>query len=993
MQDFKIPDQIYRGTDFWMLNDRLSNEEICHQIKEMHEQGVASFIARTYIGLKSDYPGEDFMAKTAIIIKEAKKYGMTVFLQAGYMPEAVLDLPEKYAMDYLSVFDENAVPEGERVLYVADGKAYTASNSKTLLNLFDKEAIDFYIHQSYDLWQQFSEEFGKTVLSVWVDEPSYHPTHLPWSACIDEAFFEAYGYDIKPHLQELYENIGSYKTTRYHYWTILQKMMEEAYFVKIRKWCNDNNLWFSGHLMHEDLLFDQILRACATMPYYKYFDIPGIDSLCGRMEWNQNPITRDTYNHFNATMYTTPMQCVSASHQAGKEHILCEMYGVTTNGMGFRDFEHYFDHFASMGINHRSVHGLFYSLHGRGKRQYPPHVNYYQPYWKKYHHVTDYCARVSSFLSQGAPCANTLVIHPIETAYCLFRGGFLQGNAPEDIAAYDAFFNELTRMLLANHISYEFGDLNTISSGWGKVENGSFVVGKMAYDIVVLPRLSVLDKKTAELIAEFSKQGGKVFVLGAYPEMLDGKAFDVAETYLEKATFVPDIAALTEALSATREYDIACDLSDTAVRVYRTKTDKEQFIMLFNSDCKSPRNCRFTVCGNFAVAQADADSGELSSLPVSFDGSKTSVFVKIEEGGSVLLHFTPGKNTIGEIKEPTKIKRILPLTDTYRVKRKQENVLLLEFCSYRTEDMCDFTGPYTVLAINRILTDSDYHGKLIQKFLFRADSVYKNLSLALEDADQCEVFLNGEQAAPWNGKDIYYAAAFQKISLPDACRAGENIIEVHRDFVPLSKAKSSITSLFECQLGTELESMYLLGDFGVYSVSEPTMNGLLRYHKNSILSAEQESVCGELTQNGYMFYAGTLELTKSFSMPEYSGKVKFTVPGFYGCVAEVLVNGVSCGEVYKPPYSVDITKAIKSGENTLKIMLTNTLRPILGPYHRPFGEIGECWGGYGDADLSWTNSGAGKDWYLHTDTDSDTWTNSYNQPKLGVLGARIEIEE
>lgn len=192
----------------------------------------------------------------------------------------------------------------------------------------------------------------------------------------------------------------------------------------------------------------------------------------------------------------------------------------------------------------------------------------------------------------------------------------------------------MTRTLLANHISYEFGDLNTISSGWGKVEKGSFVVGKMAYGTVVLPRLSVLDKKTAELIAEFSKQGGKVFVLGAYPEMLDGKAFDVKGTYLEKATFVPDIVALTEALSATREYDIACDLSDTAVRVYRTKTDKEQFIMLFNSDCKSPRNCRFTVCGNFAVAQADADS------------------------------------------------------------------------------------------------------------------VYKNLSLALEDADQCEVFLNGEQAAP-----------------------------------------------------------------------------------------------------------------------------------------------------------------------------------------------------------------------------------------------------
>lgn len=131
MLNIKNPEQIYRGTDFWMLNDRLSEEEIQKQIHKMHEQGVASFIARTYIGLKSDYPGEDFMEKTALIIAEAKKYGMTVFLQAGYMPEAVLDLPERFAMDYLSVYDAEAVPEDERVLSVVDGKAYTTKNSKT----------------------------------------------------------------------------------------------------------------------------------------------------------------------------------------------------------------------------------------------------------------------------------------------------------------------------------------------------------------------------------------------------------------------------------------------------------------------------------------------------------------------------------------------------------------------------------------------------------------------------------------------------------------------------------------------------------------------------------------------------------------------------------------------------------------------------------------------------------------------------------------------
>ena len=990
MLNIKNPEQIYRGTDFWMLNDRLSEEEIRKQIHKMHEQGVASFIARTYIGLKSDYPGEDFMEKTALIIAEAKKYGMTVFLQAGYMPEAVLDLPERFAMDYLSVCDAETVPEDERVLSVVDGKAYTTKNSKTLLNLFDKESIDFYVHQSYDLWQRFSDEFGKTVLSVWVDEPSYHQTHLPWSDCIDKAFMEKYGYDIKLHLHELYENTGTYQTTRYRYWTLLQKMMEEAYFAKIRTWCNENNLWFSGHLMFEDCLFDQILRACATMPYYKYFDIPGIDSLCGRMEWNNNPITRDSNKHFDTTMYTTPMQCVSAAHQAGKNHILCEMYGVTTNGMGFRDLEHYFDHFASMGINHRSTHGIFYSLHGRGKRQYPPHVNYYQPYWHKYKTVTDYCARVSQFLSQGKPCADTLVIHPLETAYCMFRGGFLQGQAPEDIAAYDAFFNELTRTLLSAHIGYEFGDLNTISSGYAKVENGRFYVGQMAYQTVVLPKLSVLDQKTAELISDFSAQGGRVVVLGKYPEMLDGERYDVKGQYLSRAEFVSDIGALVENLK-NGAYHLETDLSDGAIRIYRTEKDGEQFVMLFNSDCKTARKCRFQIPGNFDAALFDGHTGESQPISTSYDGTTTEIFIKVEEGGSRLLHLTESTKSIRLGLLPERAKHIVPLPDEFSVVRKQENVCVLEFCSYQTEHMASFEGPFPVLAVNRILTDADYHGTLIQRFSFRADRTFRGLSLALEDAERCEVFLNGEKAEDYDGKSIYYAKAFGKIALPDACRAGDNVIEIRRRFEPLSRARSAITSLFECQLGVELENVYLLGDFGVYSVSEPTANGLMRYNRNCVLSEEKQEVVGELTKNGYIFYAGTLELSQKFSLPEIGQKTELSIPGFYGCVAEVIVNDISCGDIFRPPYSCDITKAVKSGENSLKILLTNTLRPILGPYHRPFGEIGECWGGYGDADLAWTNSGAGKDWYLFADVDSDTWTNGYNQVKLGVLDAKIEI--
>ena len=51
---FKNPPQIYKGTDFWMLNDELKDDEIRRQIAEFHDKGMGAFIARTYVGLRTD---------------------------------------------------------------------------------------------------------------------------------------------------------------------------------------------------------------------------------------------------------------------------------------------------------------------------------------------------------------------------------------------------------------------------------------------------------------------------------------------------------------------------------------------------------------------------------------------------------------------------------------------------------------------------------------------------------------------------------------------------------------------------------------------------------------------------------------------------------------------------------------------------------------------------------------------------------------------------
>jgi hypothetical protein len=41
-------------------------------------------------------------------------------------------------------------------------------------------------------------------------------------------------------------------------------------------------------------------------------------------------------------------------------------------------------------------------------------------------------------------------------------------------------------------------------------------------------------------------------------------------------------------------------------------------------------------------------------------------------------------------------------------------------------------------------------------------------------------------------------------------------------------------------------------------------------------------------------------------------------------LAEVTVNGTPCGVAWTPPYRVEITEALRSGDNRLRVEVTNT---------------------------------------------------------------------
>lgn len=83
----------------------------------------------------------------------------------------------------------------------------------------------------------------------------------------------------------------------------------------------------------------------------------------------------------------------------------------------------------------------------------------------------------------------------------------------------------------------------------------------------------------------------------------------------------------------------------------------------------------------------------------------------------------------------------------------------------------------------------------------------------------------------------------------------------------------------------------------------------------------------ERPEPGVKFYSGTATYTKTFELPPQSPDTKsrtlFLDLGSVRELAEVKVNGQSCGITWTPPFRVDITKVVKPGANKLEVEVVN----------------------------------------------------------------------
>ena len=832
-------------------------------------------------------------------------------------------------------------------------------NGQTYVDTLNKEAIEKFIEVTHKKYKKtVGDEFDKTVPAIFTDEPQFTrkrvlndsfdlmDVSMPWTDKVPEIYKELYNADIFETLPEVFWDLpdGKISLARYRYHDMISELFSRSFADTIGGWCEDNNIYLTGHLMEEPSLHSQTAALGEAMRSYRGFQLPGIDMLC------------------NSHEFTTAKQAQSATHQFGKEGVLSELYGVTGWDCDFRTYKHQGDWQACLGVTVRVPHLSWYSMKGEAKRDYPASIHFQSPWYKEYKLIEDHFARVNTALTRGKPVVKVGVIHPVES-FWLHWG-------PNDKSALlrDSLndrFMDVTHWLLEGSIDFDYIS-ESLLPGQCKNASNPLHVGEMEYDVIIVPGCETLRKTTYEILNQFKKSGGKLIVMGKAPYLCNAVLSDEGKKLCENAIAIDfSRSSLLQCLEENRTVTIRYSdgrLGDKYFYQLRQDNDCRWLFIVnayepYNKDVDNGNNLQIIIEGEYIAELYDTQNGNILPVKTVYQNGRTIIKTKFYGYDSLLYRLKTGRIETA-FNEESDCYNAFSVVEQNSVdyELSEPNVLLLDYAEYKLDYENEFSGPEEILKLDNICREKlgmpERCGHIVQpyvtgripsenaltlRFSFESEINYSGAELALEDAQLAEISFNGQQVK----NDIigyYVDPAVSKVKLPDIVK-GKNTLIVK---IPFGKASNT-------------ENMFILGNFGVKCVGRHP----------AIISLPEKISFGGLTGQGFPFYGGNVKY--KFKSNAANGKISVRASDYRGALIGVRVDGEKAGYIVYPPYILSLNN-LSDGEHEIELKLFIHRYNTFGPVHLV--NIKESWHGP-DA---WRS-------------EDDNWSYEYVLRETGILSS------
>ena len=754
----------YESIPFWSWNDELRPEELRRQIRQMKKAGIGGFFMHARGGLTTEYLGEDWMEDTAACIDEAKKLGMDAWCYdengwpSGFAGMKLLE-DEANWEHFITCETRDGFDEAALAVYVLEdgclirvtgerpgAKEYVTVYEKknsSVVDILNPDIVRKFIDETHEkYYARFKDSFGAPMMGFFTDEPQFFRWDTAYTPVAQAAYRAQYGEDLLDGLGALFVDCAESSRFRFRYWKLMNKLYTENFAKQIYDWCTEHNCQLTGHTIEERNLFGQMMCTAGVMPFYEYEHKPGMDWL-GRAIYTE----------------AAPRQVSSVAQQLGKKHVLTETFACAGWDVTPTELKRIAEWQYVNGVNQMCQHLYPYSIRGQRKRDYPAFYSEHNTWTKPeaFRHFNDYFTALGYMLSESREEAPVAVIHPIHSAYFTFKR-----NDPRSCDALNARFEALIEALGRANIGHHYVD-ETILAEHGRVEGAKLLVGQCAYTAVVIPEMDGLDGTTAELLRQFAENGGRLYLQGKAPRLVDGEEADLS--FLRSNTAFEDLTSPEYAISAP----------GTEVRSTFRHADFGDFLYAVNLS----EEATFAVEYRFAAKGAklfDLEAREYRPL----------FFRETEEGIAVPLTFAPGQSVVIMLDDAAEsaapesaIAAWTSLPLEADITARDENTLTLD-CAALSFDGESWTKPMPIMAVSDLLLRGKKNRPVWLKYRFAVAGTPASLRVESETMGARRVLLNGRPIVLAD-KGTFYPAFVSADILP-LVKAGENELVYEIDY-------------------------------------------------------------------------------------------------------------------------------------------------------------------------------------------------------------------
>lgn len=839
-------------------------------------------------------------------------------------------------------------------------------NGQAYANLLDPEVVRKFIQTTHEVYyHSLGEEFGKTIPAIFTDEPQFSfknnigrardrkQVSIPFTDDLPRTYQAQYGEDLMDHLPEIFfDRRDRFPVTRYRYHDHLTERFVSSFIDQVGAWCEAHGIALTGHIMDEPTLKTQTGAVGEAMRFYRGMQLPGVDMLAARIEYN------------------TCKQCQSVVHQFGREGMLDELYGVTNWDFEFRGHKLYGDWQAALGVTVRVPHLSWTSMAGEAKRDYPASIGYQSPWFREYRQMEDYFARIGTAMTRGKCELNLGVLHPIESYWLTYGTEEKTGRLRDELNGH---FDALTEWLISDTKDFDLIAESLVPQLYKGICEGRLQIGEMSYSTVLAPNMLTMRRTTLDMLRAFKRAGGRVVFTGYLPEYLDGEPSEEPAAFAAECEYVPFTQKqLLDALEGVSALDIfeenGMHTHNLLAQIRDDGEEKWVFVAhkppLERLDHIDSQPVTLRMRGEWDVRLYDAWRGTISRADVARRNGFTLYNVVLHAQDSLLLRYTPAKEDCVAVgvaqnvmERPASICRCVPVT------LSEPNVLLLDMAEYAFDDgpfqpreeilrldnkFRDVLGyPYRMEAFPQPWCiregENDAPHTLHLRFMVRSEVSVGAVELALEHPQDCSICWNGKQV-PAELAGRYVDRDILRVKL-GALRQGENELLVT---MPFGRK-------------TDVENMMLLGDFGVrVSGDEAIVTAPIRHMHFA-----------DWTTQGLPFYGGTV--TYHIEIQGRGKPVKVALTKFRAPVIAVDLDGRRQGVIAISPYAV-VTEPVAPGSHMLNLT-------VYGNRYNTFGAV--------------HNTDEEKDTYCSPNfwrTSGENWAYEYQLRRTGPLVAPTVAE-